>query len=98
DLAEHAFDALIGALVLRDVVLQERLVAPRLDFRQVRNGVHLPQVTELTDFLRTQATFCRCGHDGLLRLAVNRQRMARGGTHLARTLCAAAECTSRTEE
>ena len=49
DLAEHALDAMILPLVRRHVVLQKRVVEPRLDLSQVGNGVACAAAAEVTD-------------------------------------------------
>ena len=58
NLAKHAFDALIGALLRRDVVLEKGLVTASLNFRKIRNGVRRAQAAEATDFLGAETPFC----------------------------------------
>src|SRR6185437_8694598 len=64
DLAQHAFDALVLALLGSDVQLQESFVAASLNFREIGNALVLANRAKATDFLGAETSFCRGGHKG----------------------------------
>ena len=67
DLAQHALDPLVLALLPGNLVLQEGIVAAGLDLGQVRDPMRGPLTAEATDFLGLNASLggSRHGHSPL---------------------------------
>ena len=65
DLAHHPLEALILPLFRRDFILQESLVAVRLDNGQVGNDLGFAAAAETTDFGRGETPLCGNGHEKL---------------------------------
>src|SRR5262249_55937325 len=65
DLAQHALDALVFALIAGYVVLQEILVAARLNLCEIGDGKQFTAAAEAANFLRGDATLGRSCHENV---------------------------------